>query len=57
MDINRDTPEFRELHEKGINTVAHTSNIMAVTDALKYFAVGAFGYRRYLYEQPQLLFN
>jgi hypothetical protein len=30
---------------------------MAVTDALKYLAVGAFGYRRYLYEQPTALFS
>lgn len=30
---------------------------MAVTDAMKYFAVGAYGYRRYLYENPTALFT
>ena len=45
MDANRANPEFRKLHENVINTAAYTSNLMAITDAMKYFAVGAFGYR------------
>lgn len=57
MEANKNTPEYQELSRNAINTAAYTSNIMAVTDALKYFAVGAFGYRRYLYEQPTALFN
>jgi hypothetical protein len=52
MEINKNTPEFQELHQNAINTVAYTSNLMAATDAAKYFALGAWGYRRYLYENP-----
>lgn len=57
IDVNKKDPSFYELQENAINTVAHASNIMAVTDAMKYFAVGAFGYRRYLYENRAGLFG
>lgn len=57
MEINKNSTEFQKLHEKAINTAAHTSNVMAATDALKYFAVGAFGYRRYLFENPTALYK
>lgn len=57
MQINKNTPEFQKLHENAVNTVAYTSNLMAATDAAKYFALGAWGYRRYLYENPTGLFR
>lgn len=57
IDINKNSHEYQQLHEKAVNTAAYASNVMAVTDAMKYFAVGAFGYRRYLYENPTALFR
>lgn len=57
IELNKNTKEYQDLQQSAINTAAYTSNLMAVSDALKYFAVGAYGYRRYLYENPGGLFK